>query len=137
MNSSYRHANLYGHWRRNKAGVDPQGELQAEAAHGGQTVSIIEYSAEKKARNSYPYKIVSPPGPSRCCQARMNRIGAVQTDGDHNFYYKRCSRCGFTVREFVSPIDIDRLVSAGGSDWDHTERWLDRIQRDAEADMAA
>lgn len=100
-------------------------------------VSIIEYSAEKKARNSYPHKIISPLIPSRCCQARMNRIGAIQVEGDNKFYYKRCSRCGFTVREFVSTIDIDRLPSVGTSDWDRTESWLDRIQREAQVDIAA
>lgn len=67
----------------------------------------------------------------------MSRIGTLQADGDEKFYYKRCSRCGFTVREFVSATDIDRLLGAGVSDWDHTERWLDRIQRDAQADIAA
>jgi hypothetical protein len=100
-------------------------------------VTIIEYSAEKKARNSYPCKIISPPIPGRCCLARMNRIGAMQVEGDSKFYYKRCSRCGFAVREFVSFIDVDRLPSAGVSDWDRTERWLDRIQRDVQGEIAA
>jgi hypothetical protein len=100
-------------------------------------VTIIEYSAEKKARNSYPYKIISPPIPGRCCQARMNRIGAMQADGDNKFYYKRCSRCGFTVREFVPTTDIDRVPGVGVSGWDRTEIWLDRIQREAQADIAA
>lgn len=100
-------------------------------------VTIIEYSAEKKARNSYPYKIVSPLTPGRCCQAHMNRIGAIQAEGNNKFYYKRCSRCGFTVREFVSTIDLARMTSMGVSDWDRTDIWLDRIQREAEADMAA
>ncbi|MDE2180240.1 MAG: hypothetical protein KGJ40_05240 [candidate division NC10 bacterium] len=112
--------------------------MEEPLPQGGQMVSIIEYSAEKKARNSYPYKIISPPMPSRCCQARMSRIGAIQVEGDNNrFYYKRCSRCGFTVREFVSTIDIDRLPGVGVSDWDRTDSWLDRIQREVQADIAA
>lgn len=137
MNSISRHSNMYSHWRRSKAVADLRGGTKEESAQEGQIASIIEYSAEKKARNSYPHKIISPPGPSRCCQARMSRIGAVQAEGDNKFYYKRCSRCGFTVREFVSTIDIDRLPSAGVSDWDRTDIWLDRIQREAEADIAA
>ena len=137
MSSSYRHSPMYRHWMRNKAVTDPCRGTKEETTPEGQVVTIIEYSAEKKARNSYPYKIISPPMPGRCCQARMNRIGAMQTEGDHKFYYKRCSRCGFTVREFVSAIDIDRLSAAGVSDWDHTERWLDQIQRDAQPDIAA
>ena len=125
------------HWGRSKAVADPRGGMEDQAAQEGQIVSIIEYSAEKKARNSYPHKIISPLIPSRCCQARMNRIGAIQVEGDNKFYYKRCSHCGFAVREFVSAIDIDRLPGAGVSGWDDTERWLDRIQRDVQADIAA
>lgn len=101
-------------------------------------VSIIEYSAEKKARNSYPHRIISPPIPSRCCQARMNRIGQVQVEDNGKFYYKRCSRCGFTVREFMSALDIERLLGMDVSAWgDRTETWLDRIQHEVEAEIAA
>jgi hypothetical protein len=127
---------MFHHLRRSKAVADPRGGIK-EVAQEGQMVTIIEYSAGKKARNSYPYKIISPPNPSRCCRARMNRIGAMQAEGDNKFYYKRCSRCGFTVREFVSAIDVDRLQSAGVSDRDGTERWLDRIQRDVQGEIAA
>lgn len=91
----------------------------------------------KKARNSYPHKIISPPIPSQCCLARMNRIGQMQVEGDRKFYYKRCSRCGFTVREFMSAIDMERLLSLGVSDWDHAESWLDRIQHEVEVGRAA
>lgn len=100
-------------------------------------VTIIEYSAQKKARNRYPHKIISPPVPSRCCLAHMNRIGQVQVEGDKRFYYKRCSRCGFTVREFMSAIDMERLLSSEVSDWDRTGSWLDRIQREGKAEIAA
>ncbi|PWB81235.1 MAG: hypothetical protein C3F08_02460 [Candidatus Methylomirabilota bacterium] len=137
MNSAHRHSNMYGQWRRNKAVADLRGGVKEQSPRDDRAVSIIEYSAEKKARNSYPHKIISPPAPGRCCQTHMNRIGTMQADGDDKFFYKRCVRCGFTVREFVSAIDIDRLLGAGVSDWDHTERWLDRIQRDAQTDIAA
>ena len=101
-------------------------------------VSIIEYSKEKKARNSYPHRIISPPIPSRCCQDRMNRIGHVQVEDNGKFYYKRCSHCGFTVREFMSAIDIERLLSIDVSAWgDRTESWLDRIQHEVETERAA
>lgn len=128
---------MFRHWGRSKAVADPRGGIKEEVAQEGQMVTIIEYSAAKKARNSYPYKIISPPIPGRCCQDRMNRIGAMQAEGDNKFYYKRCSRCGFTVREFVSAIDVDRLPSTGVPDWDGTERWLDRIQRDVQDEIAA
>ena len=100
-------------------------------------VTIVEYSAEKKARNNYPHKIISPLIPSQCCLSRMNRIGQVQVEDGKKFYYKRCSRCGFTVREFIPVMNIERLLSLGASDWDHTETWLDRIQHEVEAEKAA
>lgn len=137
MSSSYGHSYMYRHWRRSKTVADLRDEMEEQSAREGQMVSIIEYSVEKKPRNSYPHKIISPPVPSRCCQARMNRIGATQVEGDNKFYYKRCSRCGFTVREFVSAIDIDRLSSLGVSASDRTERWLDQIQREVQSDIAA
>lgn len=137
MSSLHRHSYGYRHWRLSKTVADPRGEMEEQSAREGQMVSIIEYSTEKKARNSYPHKIISPPIPSRCCQARMNRVGSIQAEGDNKFYYKRCSRCGFTVREFVSTTDIDHVPSLGVSASDRTERWIDQIQREVQSDIAA
>ncbi|HWQ68934.1 MAG TPA: hypothetical protein VN494_03095 [Patescibacteria group bacterium] len=137
MSNSYHHSYAFRHYGRSDAVSDPRGGMEEQLPQGDQIVSIIEYSSEKKARNSYPHKIISPPTPSRCCQARMNRIGAIQAEGDNKFYYKRCSHCGFTVREFVSTIDIDQVPSLGVSASDRTERWLDQIQREVQSDIAA
>ncbi len=135
MRNSNHHSYTFRHYGRSKAVSDPRGRMEEQLPQGGQTVSIIEYSAEKKARNSYPHRIISPPIPSQCCLARMNRIGQVQVEDDRKFYYKRCSRCGFTVREFMSAIGLLSMdVSAWG---DRTEAWLDRIQHEVEAEMAA
>ena len=130
-------SNVYHHWGRSKVVSDPRGGMKEQSAQGSQMVTIVEYSAEKKARSSYPYKIISPLIPSQCCLSRMNRIGQVQVEGDKKFYYKRCSRCGFTVREFIPAMDIERLLNLGVSDWDHTETWLDRVQHEVEAEKAA
>jgi hypothetical protein len=137
MNRLSHHPYAFRHYRRDRAVSEPRDGIEDQPVQGGQIVSIIEYSTEKKARSSYPFKIVSPPLPSRCCATRMSRIGQAQVDGDRKFYYKRCSRCGFTVREFMSAIDIERLLSVGVSDWDRTETWLDRIQHEVEAEKAA
>ncbi|MBZ0160504.1 hypothetical protein [Candidatus Methylomirabilis sp.] len=137
MNKLNHHSHAFRHCGRGKAVSDPRDRIEDQPAQGDQIVSIIEYSTEKKARSSYPFKIVSPPIPSQCCATRMNRIGQAQVDGDRTFYYKRCSRCGFTVREFMSAIDIERLLSVGVSASDHTERWLDQIQREVQSDIAA
>ncbi|MBI3989135.1 MAG: hypothetical protein HY347_05920 [candidate division NC10 bacterium] len=60
--------------------------------------TIVEYSADKAPCNDYPRKLVSPPAPKRCCQTHMERIGGLHRDGSWRFYYKRCTKCGFTVR---------------------------------------
>lgn len=138
MRNSNHHSYIVRHYGQSKAVSDLRGGVKEQLSQGGQMVSIIEYSAEKKARNSYPHRIISPPIPSRCCQARMNRIGHVQVEDNGKFYYKRCSRCGFTVREFMSAIDIERLLSMDVSAWgDRTESWLDRIQHEVETERAA
>ena len=138
MNNLNRHLHTFRHYGRSESVSDPRGGVQEQLPQGGQMVSIIEYSSEKKARNSYPHRIISPPIPSRCCQARMKRIGQVQVEDSGTFYYKRCSHCGFTVREFISAIDIERLLSMDVSAWgDRTESWLDQIQHEVETERAA
>ena len=138
MRNSNHHSYIVRHYGQSKAVSDLRGGMKEQLSQGGQMVSIIEYSEEKKARNSYPHRIISPPIPSQCCQARMNRIGQVQVEDNGKFYYKRCSHCGFTVREFMSAIDIERLLSMDVSDWgDRTESWLDRIQHEVETERAA
>ena len=138
MRNSNHHSYIVRHYGRSKVVSDPRGGMKEQLPQGGQMVSIIEYSEEKKARNSYPHRIISPLIPSQCCLARMNRIGQVQVEDDRKFYYKRCSRCGFTVREFMSALDIERLLSLDVSAWgDRTETWLGRIQHEVEAERAA
>ena len=100
--------------------------------------TIVEYSAEKRARNSYPNKIISPPSPSECCFMHMKRIGEVHVEGEgHRFYYKRCTSCGFTVREFVFNIELDRLRAVELAEWNRAAGWIDRLRREAEVDVAA
>ena len=100
--------------------------------------TIVEYSAEKPPRSSYPKKIVSPPLPSQCCLAHMKRIGEMQVEGDgQRFYYKRCTRCGFTVREFVFNIELDRLRAVELAEWNRAASWIDQVRREAQAVKAA
>ena len=100
--------------------------------------TIVEYRVEKPARNGYPKKIVSPPLPSQCCLTHMRRIGELQVEGDgQRFYYKRCTRCGFTVREFVFNIELDRLRAVELAEWNRASSWIDLVRREAQAVMAA
>lgn len=100
--------------------------------------TIVEYSAEKPARNGYPKKIISPSFSGPCCLTHMGRIGEAHVEGDgQRFYYKRCARCGFTVREFVFKIELDRLRAVELAEWDRASNWIDRIRREIHAYVAA
>jgi len=68
----------------------------------------------------------------------MKRIGELRVEREGQcFYYKRCSRCGFTVREFVLSIELDRLRAVELADWDRAASWIDRLRRRVQPDMAA
>ncbi|MBI2884541.1 MAG: hypothetical protein HYY11_11660 [Candidatus Methylomirabilis oxyfera] len=99
--------------------------------------TIVKYSTDHAARNNFPYEIISPPFPSRCCWGRMARMGPLQEEGDRRFYYRRCEACGFTVREFLSAFDLERGVSLVGQAPDRTWRWIERIQYQATIEHAA
>ena len=100
--------------------------------------TIVEYTAERRARNGYPKRIVSPPFPSACCLTHMKRIGEMQVEGEgQRFYYKRCIRCGFTVREFVFNIELDRLRAAELAEWNRAAGWIDRLRREVQGEKAA
>ena len=66
--------------------------------------SIVEYRDGAAPRNNYPTRIVSPSRPGACCAAHMVSVGAPQADSRWVFQYRRCERCGFTVRRVVREI---------------------------------
>lgn len=53
--------------------------------------------------------LVSPTRPRPCCGTRMERMGAIHEEGGKRFFYRRCSRCGFTVRHFL-PVEEGKQV---------------------------
>ncbi len=69
--------------------------------------TIVEYNDAKRPRNEYPGRIISPTRPRPCCADNMQVIGKKHRDRG-TFVYKRCARCGYTVRCIV------------GLDW----RWI-------------
>jgi hypothetical protein len=99
--------------------------------------TIVKYSTDHAARNNYPHKIISPPFPSRCYGGRMARMGALQGEDERKFYYRRCETCGFTVREFPLAFGIKGGESLVISASDPTWRWIQRIQREVNAEYAA
>ncbi len=66
--------------------------------------SIVEYRDAAVPRNDYPSRIVSPPRPGACCAAHMVSVGAPQADSRWVLQYRRCERCGFTVRRVVREL---------------------------------
>lgn len=74
--------------------------------------NIVEYRDDIAPVNEYPRRIVSPLTPSACCLANMARVGHSAIDATWRFYYKRCSRCGYTVRCFYAP-SLTAMFEAG------------------------
>ena len=74
--------------------------------------TIVEYTAQKPSEMSFPARIVSPPGSSPCCFTEMEAIGAPQEDGRWLVQYKRCRRCGFTVRLILRQIPDAALLTS-------------------------
>ena len=102
--------------------------------------TIVDYSAKRPARNRYPKKIISPPSPRECCLTQMQRIGGRQVEENSRrwyFFYKRCTRCGFTVREFMSSVEMYRLLPVEFFGWDQASSNTDRIQGEVPAEVAA
>lgn len=60
--------------------------------------TIVEYTSEHPPENRYPDRIVSPPRPGACCAREADLLGAPELEGRSLYQYKRCRRCGFTVR---------------------------------------
>ncbi len=73
--------------------------------------TIVEYTDQKAPRNLYPARIISPARSSSCCFTDMEEIGKPQRDGRWVFQYKRCKKCGFTVRVILRQIP-DAVLAA-------------------------
>jgi hypothetical protein len=71
--------------------------------------TIVEYSDGKRPENRYPQRITSPTQSGPCCFSGMDTIGEVGHAGRFTYQYRRCRRCGFTVR-FILQVDPDGVV---------------------------
>lgn len=89
--------------------------------------SIVEYRDDRPALNAYPTRILSPSRPSACCADGMALLGAPQRDGAWEYYYKRCGRCGYTVRFYTSQ-GLDAILDELKGLFDAPEaRWLPEV----------
>jgi hypothetical protein len=74
--------------------------------------TIVGYTSEHPAENHYPDRIVSPPRPGACCAREAVLLGAPALEGRSLYQYKRCSRCGFTVRAIQHLLPDAGVVAA-------------------------
>lgn len=72
--------------------------------------TIVEYTDQKRPRNQYPKRIVSPLTSGSCCFTDMEEIGELQEDDRWLFQYKRCRSCGFSLRVIVRELPNQALI---------------------------
>lgn len=73
--------------------------------------SIVQYADRAVPSNDYPARIVSPRRAAVCCAFDMVNIGAPQEESGWLFQYRRCRRCGFTVRRILREIPDKPLLA--------------------------
>jgi hypothetical protein len=73
--------------------------------------TIVEYTDQKRPKNQYPERIISPIRSGPCCFSDMEEIGKPQEDSRWVFQYKRCRKCGFTVRVILREIPDAALAA--------------------------
>jgi hypothetical protein len=73
--------------------------------------TIVRYTDSEPATNRYPERIVSPSRPGICCFSDMEELGDAENDGRWVFRYRRCRKCGFTVRVVLREIPDADLVN--------------------------
>jgi hypothetical protein len=73
--------------------------------------TIVEYTNQKRPRNLYPERIISPPRSGPCCFTDMQEIGELQEEGRWVYQYKRCRKCGFAVRVILREIPDAALAA--------------------------
>ena len=90
--------------------------------------TIVEYRDYVEPVNEYPARIVSPSRPSPCCTRNMETVGHGQIEGLWRYIYKRCHRCGYTVRSFyaLSWLALEKKWAGEGPDLAH---WRVRLRR--------
>lgn len=73
--------------------------------------TIVEYTDRKAPKNQYPQRIISPSKSGPCCFTDMEEIGRAKEEGRWVYQYKRCKKCGFTVRVILREIPNADLIN--------------------------
>jgi hypothetical protein len=71
----------------------------------------VEYTDKKQPTNLYPERIVSPVRSGPCCFTDMEEVGKPQEEGRWVFQYKRCRKCGFSLRVILREIPDASLAA--------------------------
>jgi hypothetical protein len=74
--------------------------------------TLVEYTDSTPALNAYPDRLISPTRPGPCCAGGMAFVSGELCEGLTVFRYKRCVRCGYTVRHIVRKVLSTALVDA-------------------------
>lgn len=90
--------------------------------------TIVEYRDQVEPVNDYPARIVSPSRPSGCCIGNMQTLGHGQVEGLWRYMYKRCRRCGFTVRCFYA-VSYLALAEKWARECPDLAHWRVRLRR--------
>ncbi len=73
--------------------------------------TIVEYTDQKRPKNHYPERIISPLHSGPCCFTDMQELGKPQEEGRWVYQYKRCRKCGFAVRVILREIPDAALAA--------------------------
>ena len=90
--------------------------------------TIVEYRDQAEPVNEYPARIVSPARPSGCCPGNMETLGPGRVEGLWRYVYKRCRRCGFTVRCFYA-VSYLALAEKWARECPDLAHWRVRLRR--------
>ncbi len=77
----------------------------------GRFPSIVQYTDGAVPSNKYPARIVSPPRAAACCALSMVNVGDPEKENGWLFQYRRCPRCGFTVRRILREVPDEELLA--------------------------
>ncbi len=92
-------------------GAEANGGMILYERGGIPMATIVEYTDKSRSHNSYPDRIISPPRPSRCCFSAMEAIGEPEQEDSWLYQYRRCRKCGFTVRFILREIPDEALIA--------------------------
>jgi hypothetical protein len=73
---------------------------------------MVPYTEEQPPTNRYHHQIISPPRAGACCFSAMEWLDAPQQYDRGVFQYRRCRRCGFSVRVILREILDAALIAS-------------------------